>query len=80
MVDFQGKSAPFMLYQFVRIKSIVRKFGGDDVIDSADGGLAMRNPGDVQFILVCVPPRQPACLPAARAAPRRAVATPPWVR
>lgn len=26
------------------------------------------------------PASLPACLPAARAAPRRAVATPPWVR
>lgn len=28
MLAFQGMSAPFMIYQFVRIKSIVRKFGG----------------------------------------------------
>jgi arginyl-tRNA synthetase len=52
MVDFQGKSAPFMLYQFVRIKSIVRKFGGADVVETANGGLELANANSCQFILV----------------------------
>ena len=52
MVDFQGKSAPFMLYQFVRIKSIVRKFGGGDVTETSNGGLELTNANSCQFILV----------------------------
>jgi arginyl-tRNA synthetase len=52
MVDFQGKSAPFMLYQFVRIKSIVRKFGGADVVETPNGGLELANANSCQFILV----------------------------
>ena len=50
MVDFAGKSAPFMLYQFVRIKSIVRKFGGDLVTETKSGALALKS--DVAFLLV----------------------------
>lgn len=52
MVDFKGKAAPFMLYQFVRIKSIVRKFGGDDVTETSNGGLQLTNANSCQFILV----------------------------
>jgi arginyl-tRNA synthetase len=52
MVDFAGKSAPFMLYQFVRIKSIVRKFGGSDVTETPNGGLELTNANSCQFILV----------------------------
>ena len=50
MVDFQGKSAPYMLYQFVRIKSIATKHGGDALITLPDGGLQLTTPTD--FILI----------------------------
>jgi arginyl-tRNA synthetase len=50
MLQMQGKAFPNMLYQFVRIKSIARKVGGNAVADGPGGTMVLSKP--CVFILV----------------------------